>query len=113
MGVPGGGVERIFGPHLTAVLPIQHRGPKGNLMEEEWGLLAGGGSTESWAHLTAVLLIQRIDRCTVYRFPFAHARWAAIASRTLLPRRQHLPADRAAWVPHPRIYFLQLIGQVR
>ena len=80
MGVPGGGVERIFGPHLTAVLPIQHRGPKGNLMEEEWGLLAGGGSTESWAHLTAVLLIQRIDRCTVYRFPFAHARWAAIAS---------------------------------
>lgn len=36
-----------------------------------------------------------------------------ISRRTLLPRRQYLAADRAAWVPHPRIYFLQLIGQVR
>jgi len=49
-------------------------------MDEECGILAGEGRAESWPHLTSVLLTQRSERGTVYRFPPAAACWAAIPS---------------------------------
>src|SRR6266851_5705388 len=43
--------------------------PRGNLMEEEWGVLGGGGRTKSWAPVTIASAHPAERALYMYRFP--------------------------------------------
>src|SRR2546425_6490189 len=62
--------------------------PKGKMIEGCTGRSGRGTRRELWAHLTAVLLNQRIVRCIVYR----RSTLAALAFPSAASSPSHLPA---------------------